>query len=116
MLDLKTLVSSLQMEKAIGNGADSNTDQAHPLTPETLSQGLKAISERGAEPTQRLVSPQAWSLFEQYRADPRMAHHPEALLLAYAEAGARPPLRTASYALGKSFRRKARRERRKAKR
>jgi len=87
---------------------------SEPITAETLRTMFDRMYRAVALPPQYLVTPQTWRRFEEMRANPRLDHYDSSTLLAYAEVGATPRLRTASYALGKSYRRATRRARRKA--
>lgn len=84
-----------------------------PLTPESFSDAIaEMLRPRLVDPEPFLVTPSQYARLQRYLAEPRLAHLSEYSLLCYAIADVSPPLRTASYRMGKSLRRRARRERR----
>lgn len=86
-----------------------------PLTLESFSDAIAEMLRPrlvDPEPLPFLVTPSQYAHLQRYLAEPRLAHFSEYALLCYAIADVSPPLRTASYRMGKSLRRRARRERR----
>lgn len=85
------------------------------LTALDFERAIAATHNNYGEPTTHLITAATWDRAQRMKADPRLQHYDIIELIAYAEVDATPQPRTASYSLGKSYRRAARKARRAAK-